>query len=272
MPIGLLFIGDQFTDIVMLGFLSDSESVGEYGAAAKWVTLFIILARPIYMIFTPLIAGQFGMNQTEQVRSLYRAAIRWTLFLTFPVCVFLLLAREPLMLLFGKGFLQSGPAVLALLLLGNLSTIIVGNAGNLLTMCGHQYKELTCIGGSLALNILLNWWLIPIYGVYGAAVSTIVSNMVCDLGRLLIVHWYLGVHPFTRHYVAPLATGLILCLGMRFLPFTADLGILGKLVLALGAGCLVALSILALGLDSKDREIFLMLQKRFIKPGPYSTA
>jgi O-antigen/teichoic acid export membrane protein len=264
-PFGLLFLGGSSMDIIMLNILTNSEGVGEYAAAARWVTFFSFIVGSLNFIFGPLIAGKLGVNKIEEVRILNAAATRWMLFITLPISIFLMLAREPMMLIFGEQFLQYGPTVLLILGLGSLFIALSGSGGLLLILGGHQYIELGVLGSFVLLNILLNLLLIPQYGIIGAALATIVSNMVTILLRILVIYRYFKIHPFSSHLVVPIVTFSILIIGGLLIQSAFQTSDTLNLGLGVGSSILVMISIIAAGLDDHDRDLFIMLRKKLFR-------
>ena len=262
-PFGLLFLGGSSMDIFMLNILTNSARVGEYAAAARWITFFFFIIGSLNSIFGPLIAGKLGVNRIEDVRILYGAATRWMLFMTLPISIFLMLAREPMMLIFGKQFLQYGPTVLLILGFGSLFVALSGCGGLLFILGGHQYIELGMLVSFVLLNILLNFLLIPQYGIIGAALATIVSNMVTILIRILLIYRYFKIHPFSSHLVVPMVTFLILTIGGLLIQSAFQTSYALNLGLGIVSSSLVLISIIAAGLDDHDRDLFVMFRKKF---------
>jgi O-antigen/teichoic acid export membrane protein len=261
-PFGLLFICGSSMDIFMLNILTNSAGVGEYAAAARWIIFFSFIVGSLNNIFGPLIAGKLGVNKIEDVRILNGAATRWMLFMTLPISIFLMLAREPMMLIFGEQFLQYGPTVLLILGLGSLFIALSGSSGLLFILGGHQYIEFGMLGFFVLLNILLNLLLIPQYGIIGAALATIVSNMVTILIRILLIYRYFKIHPFSSHLVVPIVTFSILIIGGLLIQSAFQTSDALNLGLGIGSSGLVLISIIAAGLDDHDRELFIMLRKK----------
>lgn len=264
-PFGLFLIASNSMDIIMLNILTDSARVGEYAAAARWVMFFGMMSYSFELIFGPLMAGQFGLRRYSRLKVLYRASTRWVFFLTLPLCVFQLLSREPLMLIFGKEFLPYGPGVLGILVVGSLFTALSGSAGILLTISSYQYAELACLLGSMLLNMLLNLLWIPRFGVYGAALATIVTGFLTVSARIITINRFLKMHPFSIHLVVPVVVASILVIGGLLVESVFDLNSATKVIIGIGAGCVVSLSIIVTGFDNNDRELWRTVRKKFAR-------
>ncbi|MBW2741343.1 MAG: polysaccharide biosynthesis C-terminal domain-containing protein [Deltaproteobacteria bacterium] len=267
-PFGLFLIASNSMDIIMLNILTDSARVGEYAAAARCVMFFGMMSYSFELIFGPLMAGQFGLRRYSQLKVLYRASTRWVFFLTLPLCVFQLLSREPLMLIFGKEFLPYGPGVLGILVVGSLFTALSGSAGILLTISSYQYAELACLVGSMLLNMLLNLLWIPRFGVYGAALATIVTGFLTVSARIMTINRFLKMHPFSIHLVVPVVVASILVIGGLLVESVFDLNSATKVIIGIGAGCVVSLSIIVTGFDNNDRELWRTVRKKFARNPP----
>ena len=263
-PFGLLFIGGNSMDIFMLNVLTNSAEVGEYAAAARWVTFFLMIVTALNFIFGPLIAGKLGISDMENVKILYRAATRWMLFMTLPVSIFLILAREPTMLLFGEQFLQYGPTVLLILSYGGLFTALSGTGGLLLILSGHQYLELGMLCSYILLNMLLNLLLILEYGVVGAALATIISNMIIIVIRIFLIYRLLGIYPFSYRMLVPVLTFVVLSIGGILIQSVFQKNDTVALGLGIGSSIIVIISIIAAGLDDHDRDLILMLRQKLV--------
>jgi len=168
------------------------------------------------------------------------------------------------MMLFGDQFLKLGPTVLGILVAGSLFTALSGSAGILLVVSENQYIELGCLTGYVLLNMMLNLILIPKYGVIGAALGTIISNIVTVLLRILLIYLKLKLHPFSKHLVFPVTTTAILCIFGLLAQTFLKTGNSINLGLSIASGCLVALSIFMNGLDSHEKELYIKIKIRDI--------
>ncbi len=196
---GLTAIIMHYADVIILGRFLDSGSVGIYVAASVVATLMpSLLIMSLNSIFGPVIATQFGGNHIENIRYLYKTTTRWLFYLSLPVAVGFIIARDSVMMIYGKSFTSEGPIILFILIIGQLVNCVTGGVGSLLIMTGHQNKELTTNGVAVLMNISLNIMLIPAFGVIGAAIATSFSHVVVNIIRFIIVYFIYAVQPFTK--------------------------------------------------------------------------
>jgi O-antigen/teichoic acid export membrane protein len=142
-----------------------------------------------------------------------------------------------------------------ILAIGQLVNVGTGTAANLLVMAGRARLTLVTSIVFLAVSLALDLLLIPRHGLLGAAVANASAMLMVNLLRLWLVHRVLGLEPYDRRFLRPLAAGLAAGAAARLLPLP---GLHGPL--ELGARCLLlgALylgSLTALGIEQEDRQV-----------------
>ena len=262
-PLGLLFRGDHFADLIMLNILSESSDVGVYAAAVRWVAMFAMLTLPVDLMFGPLLAGQLGLKEVGHVRVLYGAVTRWTYFITLPGVIFMLIARSQMMLVFGADFAGDGSVALVILLMGTLAATLAKGAGLSLVLGGHQRSELLCLSGGLMLNVLLNVLLIPRYGIIGAAIATATAQTIANACRLLVVQFHLRIHPFTMHLAVPLLFAVPVSAVIVGLLSIFPAGAVTTIAAGCAGALVVCVAIIATGVDARDKDLLRTFLERF---------
>ena len=112
------------------------------------------------------------------------------------------------------------------------------------------------------LNVLLNLWLIPAYGIVGAAVAWAVSLAAVNAARVLQVRSLIGALPVSRGMLTGLLAG-VAALGAGLGVGALLPGGFGTLVAGLVAIVAVyAGVVLALGLSRQDRMVLRALIRR----------
>jgi O-antigen/teichoic acid export membrane protein len=96
--------------------------------------------------------------------------------------------------LFGPEFV-AGSTVLMVLALGQLINVITGSVGFLLSMTGHERDLLKSTVIAAILMLILCAWLIPAYGMMGAAIAQTVSLSVQMFTNSWFVKRALGFMP-----------------------------------------------------------------------------
>lgn len=198
-----------WTDILMLGYFRPPADVGIYRAASQTALLMTLFTRSLVTIFTPMIADFYSSGKLEELDKLFRVASRWSFSLTLPLFLIVAVAGKDILSVFGREF-RIGWFPLVVLAAGQLARAGPGGfAMHILSMSGHQYLKLV---GDVVLaitNIGLNLFMIPRWGLMGAAVATGISILGVNLLRVCQVYGVLKIHGFQWGYVKTVVSGCI---------------------------------------------------------------
>lgn len=170
------------SDIIILGILSGDEAVGIYSAGVKVVKAVCVPIASVGLVVVPRIAERIAQGNILEVEAICKKAMEFMCFFIFPFAVgLLLLSKEAILLLSGPDFLN-GSIIIQLLLLDLFLSPVNGFlVSQLLVPFGKQNVSLwATIGGALG-NVILDLLLIPSFSIYGAAVATVVSELIVFL-------------------------------------------------------------------------------------------
>jgi O-antigen/teichoic acid export membrane protein len=164
-------------DMFLVAIFLDPAAVGFYSIAVGIAETFWMLPGAIATVLFPRISS---LDSTE-ANNLTPGIARHTFFIIFVFSLILALLAKPLIkILFGSPFLPSVMPLLILLpgiiALGGAKTLTADLAGRGKPQFG-TYASFV----SLAVNIPLNLWLIPKWGISGAAFSSSIAYIVATL-------------------------------------------------------------------------------------------
>ena len=97
------------------------------------------------------------------------------------------LKAEFILSIFGYDFV-TGKYALLILLFGQLVNVICGSVGYILMMTNKQKKLRNFVFYSAIINIILNFMLIPKYGIMGSAISSTISLSIWNLLSLSYIY------------------------------------------------------------------------------------
>jgi len=264
--IGISYLLLIYTDRIMLGFFGKASDVGIYNAASVTALQMTIFLSTFINIFSPMVSELYHQSKNPELENLFKIVTKWVFSLTLPLFIVVTIFSKNIMLLFGSDFVI-GWKLLIILAFAQLVNAGTGPVGILLQMTGRQ--NIDFINGVVLLlgNIGLNVWLIPIYGVLGAASATGISLIFIHLIRLVEVAKILNMIPYDKRYTKPLLAGVITMLigtflKLRFLNLTSLIWILA------GMGILLIFYILilyAMGLEQEDKIVLSAFRKKFLK-------
>lgn len=172
-------------DVTMLGWLSSHETVGYYTNAHKVVGMVLTLVTAISAVFLPRLSYVYS-NDREHYSELLSRGLKIVLLLSIPCCAGLFLVAPGMVsVLFGVKF---APAATTIRILSAL--VVIRGVGDLLCYQAiistgrERYLIKSRVLASL-INIFLNGYLIPRYGHDGAAIASVISELVVN-GVMLI--------------------------------------------------------------------------------------
>jgi len=198
-----------WTDTLMLGYFSSSADVGIYNAALPTAQLIRGIPAAFAAIFFPVVSELYARNKIEDLRRTYSVVTKWMLSLIFPIFLLVLLFPEQIIkILFGAEYV-SGATALSILVFGFMIGAAVGPTGATLQTYGKTKTVMMVNYIGAAINFGLNFLLIPIYGVNGAAVATGFSLALLYILSFLFAYRAAKVQPFRLSYLRIILASLI---------------------------------------------------------------
>ena len=183
------------SDVVVVGFYLEPDSVAIYFAAAKTMALVQFVYFAVKAAAAPRFSALMRENNHGELKAFAATASRWSFWPSLAVGLLVLAAGQPLLSLFGPAF-GAGHVLMAILFVGSMTKALVGPGETLLTMAGKQMLCVWLYCTALTVNILLNITLIPLLGLTGAALATASATMVEALLLHVAVRRSLGITLF----------------------------------------------------------------------------
>jgi O-antigen/teichoic acid export membrane protein len=255
---------------LMLGYFKSAYEVGIFRAASQTALLLIIILNSLNTIFSPMIADLFHKDDQNKMEQIFKLTTRWSFSATIPLFIIICLSGQDILHIFGQEFI-AGWLPLVFLAGGQLVNAGTGGIAYILIMSGHQYQKLFGDVLLVILNILLNIFFIPRWGLVGAAVATSISMGSVNILRVLQVYAMLKIHAYNRVYLKPIGSGILagfLGFGLQsWLP--AMHFILALMIMATFILITYTLSLWVMGLEKNDKMILNKINKKIKKIGEY---
>lgn len=180
-----LFLSN-WTDVFMLGAMVSKAEVGIYNAAYKLAIIALIVINAVNTVIAPKISELYSKQNFDGIKREVQKATKLITYATVPMVAVLILFRKPLLGFFGEEFI-AGDTVLIIVSLGLLFNALSGSVNPVLNMTHHQnvLKKFALVG--VVINVSLNFLLIPELGIEGAAIASLVSNMVLNIMCVIFI-------------------------------------------------------------------------------------
>ena len=226
-----------YADTIFVGYFLTNGDVGIYRVAFQFTTAATFITTAIYSTLTPKISNWSANNQWEKIAPPVSRGITFSLILAVPVFTGGLLLADKLLYYFYGADFAAGATACTILLLVQVISVFITLLGVALTASDHARQSFYATATAAVLNIILNCIFIPLLGINGAAVATLISYSV---NAILIAHFlkrYITVKiekkPILHIVLSAAVMGLFVFIYKLFVPL--DNVILTLIPVAVGA-------------------------------------
>ena len=159
------------TDVLVLGRYHDPAEVAVYFAALKTLALVQFVSFAVSTASGHRFSQYHAAGDRARLEAFVRDAVKWTFWPSLAAALFVLAVGEPLLMLFGPDFTH-GYYLMFILAIGLIIRAAFGPLERLLNMLGHERACAGVLMVTVAVNLALNFALIPRIGLAGAACAT----------------------------------------------------------------------------------------------------
>lgn len=164
-------------DQVMIGSLAGDRDVGLYAASTKIVELFVSAVLMVATSLFPTLSRIYRQDR-EKFDHAYETITTFLTWFGVLCCALMLPCGEwVLRTLMGEGYIASYP-ILAVQMIGFVFVANGGLRSSYFTISGNQRVVLHTTLIAAALNLAMNFFLIPLYGALGAAIASTATQAV----------------------------------------------------------------------------------------------
>lgn len=174
------FLLMQSFDVLMLKQFENYTVVAIYSVAVKLTLLLSVALASVNAVLAPKIAEDYNRGDKKALAAKIKKSTRLIFVSTAPAIVILALGADWILSWFGSAYVAAKTPLL-ILLLGQAVNTLCGSVGVYLNMTSKQNVFQWIVASALVLNVSLNAYLIPIYGMIGAAWATAASMMAWNI-------------------------------------------------------------------------------------------
>lgn len=190
----ILFIG-QWTISFILKYFEGSAALGNFDAALKIAYLLMIPLTAASVIAAPIFSKRFSDAKEENLKSILKFITNGVFLITLPLSLIIFYFSSELMALYGPEFVESGN-ILKIIVVGIFFNAITGPIAIFLQMTENQSTVQNVFFIATLLNIALAFFLIPIYGIEGAAWANLIFQIFVNGVLLYYVYRKFGYLSF----------------------------------------------------------------------------
>lgn len=170
------------SDKTILGLIKGDAEVGLYSTSVSIYNIVNSMVASIAWVVIPQLSDAFAKKDYDKINNKVKYALNFIVVLGLPCfCGLEVIARELIIAISGESF---AAAAMSLRILGYalLCSFIGGWLGNI-TMIPAGKEKICLISSTIgaSVNIVLNLFLIPIWGLNAAAATTVISELMSVL-------------------------------------------------------------------------------------------
>jgi O-antigen/teichoic acid export membrane protein len=182
----------DMTDIIMIGIFLESADIGMYVVALRTVSVGSLVLVAVNSVVAPRFSIMWEAGDWEHLEQLVRKVTLIMGIAAIIMLVIFIFYSNLILQLFGPEF-KSAELTLQILAIGQFFVLSTGPVAYLLMMSGYERFHRNSIIFSAVINIILNVYLIPRYGISGAAFATTLSLTAKNILAVFFVKRKLGI-------------------------------------------------------------------------------
>lgn len=204
-------------DIIMLSSLAGLEDTGIYAIAFYIGSAITIPRKSIYQISSPLIADAFKAKNFTLIEDIYHRSSLTQIIAGGLLFCGIIANLDNLMNILPPEY-AGGSLVIIVVGAANVFDMATGLNGAIILNSKHYRFDLYSTLFLILVTVTLNYLLIPIYGILGAAIGTATAVLTYNSLKVLYVWLKLSMQPFESKMVYVIASGAVTILLVNQIP------------------------------------------------------
>ena len=204
-------------DVIMIAQYIGLRATGVYTTVIFLTSALQVPYKSLIRVSSPLIAEYWKQRDFTKMKELYRQVSSVSLVIGLGLFLMVWMNID-FLFSFLKPEFEEGIGVFFFLMMGRLLDMYFGLNGAIFTTSKKYRYDLIFTISLIVIVYVLNLYLIPLYGIKGAAISTAIALCVYNMGRMLFVYFTYGLHPFTWKQLWVIALGVVCLFLTREIP------------------------------------------------------
>ncbi len=206
-------------DKTMIPQLEQIAEVAYYSVGVYIASVVSIPSRAMQQIINPLTAKELNNDNLKEVGNLYEKSSISLLVTGGLLFLLINLNVKDLYEFINKPEYSVGVLIVLMISISELYKLALGNNGAILTNSKY-YKMFFYFSIAMAVSVIvLNKWLIQLFGINGAALATFLVVMVFSTFKIIYIKRKLAIQPFTKKTIQVLVLIILLFASFYFVDF-----------------------------------------------------
>lgn len=241
------------SDMTMLGLMKGDYEVGLYSTSVRIYNLVNQVVASVAFVVMPQLAISFAKDDFKRVNELLRYALNFIVVLGLPCLVGMNIICSSIIGTLGGNEYLGASTSLHILSLSLACSFIGGWIGNMMML--PSGRDAVCLRSgviSAVLNVVLNIFLIPIYGLNGAAFTTFLAELTGIMVKWPYIDKRIKIEKLFKMVKAPVVGSIFIAIIGLFVP-----KIINSYVLISGVTISISAIVYALTLIIMKDEFFM---------------
>jgi O-antigen/teichoic acid export membrane protein len=212
-----------YIDIIMLAPLDKTgvASLAVYRNAIFVVSILSIPYRSIATASFAVLNRTYIEGNKNTIAALFNRLGNNLLIVAVGMCVLIACNLDNVVTIFPKGYEAIKPITL-ILMIGRLVDMATGMNNEVISISKYYKFNFRISSLLVLLSFVLMRYMIPIYGIYGAAWAATISLTVFNLGKMVFLWLKMDLQPFNKLSVGIIIAGSVSLIAGYFLPYVLN--------------------------------------------------
>jgi O-antigen/teichoic acid export membrane protein len=206
----------HFFNITLLGFMKTDHEVGIFSAAYRVIFMILSIIAILYNLITPIFFEYYKLN-LEKFKDYFSHYLKFMIFLSMFTAVMAFFLAQPVLNIFYDLDIYQGSIACFQILTGSVLLLGLNAPYDIGLIAMHREKiVLGIMLVMFTMNITLNILLIPVYGIQGSSVATVISQSAGFPLFLFFFRKHIKI-PVIKNYIRAFVSIIPVVLVMHFI-------------------------------------------------------
>ena len=194
-------------DKIMVNELVGMSATGIYTTCFFFGTLVILPSRALLKTASTYIADAWKTSDISTLKSIYQKSALFQFLIGILTLIGIWVNIDNIMVLLGDSFL-SGRYVILYIGIAYLIDMLSGASAVIINISKHYRVQSIFMGVLILLVVLTNYIFIPIYGLVGAAIASLIAKIIYNLLNFVFVFIKFKMQPYNIKFIIVALAGI----------------------------------------------------------------
>lgn len=206
-------------DQIMISSILNLKQNGIYTTSFFFAVLIEMSKRAVNQITTPLISNSFENNEISEVKKIYQQLSINQMVIGALLYIGIVINIDNVYAMMPSGDIYAaGKYIVVIIGMAKFIDMTFSNNGEIIVISKYYKFNVVSLIILSILLVVFNWLLIPIYGINGAALGTLLATTIFNLIKMIFLKMKLQISPFRFNNLKMLGVMVITLLVGLFLP------------------------------------------------------